>query len=158
MPERDVVTTRRAGLLHDLGRTGISNAIWDKPEPLTESERERVRLHAYYTERMLRRPAALAGLAAIAAAHHERLDGSGYHRAIRGSDIPLLGAVPRRRPTSTTRCWRTARTARRTTGRRPPSVLRAEVRAGRLDARRRGRHPGRCRATAGPVRRPRRPA
>jgi HD-GYP domain-containing protein (c-di-GMP phosphodiesterase class II) len=91
MPERDVVTMRRAGLLHDLGRTAISNAIWDKREPLTEGDRERVRLHAYFTERMLRRPVALAGLAAIASSHHERLDGSGYHRAIRGSDIPLLG-------------------------------------------------------------------
>ena len=91
MPERDVVTTRRAGLVHDLGRTAISATIWDKREPLTEGERERIRLHAYYTERMLRRPAALAGLAGIAASHHERLDGSGYHRAIRGSEIPLLG-------------------------------------------------------------------
>ena len=91
MPERDVVTTRRAGLVHDLGRTAVSNAIWDKVEPLTDGERERARLHVYYTERMLRRPSALAGLAAIASSDHERLDGSGYHRAIRGSDIPLLG-------------------------------------------------------------------
>src|SRR5439155_4331575 len=91
MPERDVVTVRRAGLTHDIGRTAISNAIWDKDEPLTESDRERVRLHAYYTERMLRRPAVLAGLSAVAASHHERLDGSGYHRGVRGSDIPLLG-------------------------------------------------------------------
>src|SRR6185312_8606160 len=55
-PERDVVTLRRAGLLHGLGRTGVPNTIWDKPGPLTELEWERVRLHAYYTERMLRRP------------------------------------------------------------------------------------------------------
>jgi len=91
MPERDVVTVRRAGLVHDIGRTAIANNIWDKSEPLTEGDRERVRLHAYYTERMLRRPAALAGLAAIASSDHERLDGSGYHRGLRGSDIPLLG-------------------------------------------------------------------
>jgi len=91
LPDRDAVTIRRAGLVHDLGRTGIANNIWDKPGPLTEGERERVRLHAYYGERMLSRPAALAGLAAIASSEHERLDGSGYHRAIRGSEIPLLG-------------------------------------------------------------------
>ena len=91
MSERDAMTTRRAGLVHDLGRTAISTTLWDKREPLTEGERERVRLHAYYTERMHRRPAGLAGLAAVAASHHERLDGSGYHRAVRGSDIPLLG-------------------------------------------------------------------
>ena len=91
LPERDVLTVKRAGLVHDLGRTGIANSIWDKPGALTEGERERVRLHAYYTERMLRRPAALAGIAAIASSVHERLDGSGYHRGIRGPEIPLLG-------------------------------------------------------------------
>jgi HD-GYP domain-containing protein (c-di-GMP phosphodiesterase class II) len=91
MSERDVVTTRRAGLVHDLGRTAISNRVWDKREPLSEGDRERVRLHAYYTERMLRRPVALAVLAAVASSHHERLDGSGYPRATRGADIPLLG-------------------------------------------------------------------
>jgi len=90
MPQRDVTTVYRAALVHDLGRTAISNALWDKREPLTEGERERIRLHSYYTERMLRRPSALAGLAAIAASDHERLDGSGYHRGVRGADIPLL--------------------------------------------------------------------
>ena len=132
MPDRDVVNTRRAGLLHDLGRTGISNAIWDKPGPLTDSERERVRLHTYYTERMLRRPAALAGLAAIAAAHHERLDGSGYHRAIRGSDIPLLarylGAADVYHALLEDRPHRPAHDRKSAA-----DVLRAEVRAGRLD-------------------------
>jgi HD-GYP domain-containing protein (c-di-GMP phosphodiesterase class II) len=133
MPDNDVVTTRRAGLLHDLGRTGISNAIWDKPEPLTESERERVRLHAYYTERMLRRPAALAGLAAVAAAHHERLDGSGYHRAIRGSDIPLLaryvGAADVYHALLEDRPHRPAHEPKEAA-----TILRTEVRDGRLDA------------------------
>ena len=156
MPDQDVVNTRRAGLLHDLGRTGISNAIWDKPGPLTESERERVRLHAYYTERMLRRPAALAGLAAIAAAHHERLDGSGYHRAIRGSDIPLLArylaAADVYHALLEDRPHRPALEPKEAA-----SVLRAEVRAGRLDARRGGRGPRDARVTADPVRRPRRP-
>jgi HD-GYP domain-containing protein (c-di-GMP phosphodiesterase class II) len=133
MPEHDVVTARQAGLLHDLGRTGISNAIWDKHEPLTESERERVRLHTYYTERMLRRPAALAGLANIAAAHHERVDGSGYHRGIRGTDTPLLArylaaadvyhALLEDRPHRPARGPKEAAT-----------VVRAEVREGRLDA------------------------
>ena len=91
MPEHDVTTVRHAGLVHDIGRTAIANNVWDKPGPLTEGERERARMHAYYTERMLRRPALFAGLAAVAASHHERLDGSGYHRGVRGSDIPLLG-------------------------------------------------------------------
>ena len=57
---------RRAGLLHDLGRLGVSNEIWDKPRPLTSGEWERVRLHPYLSERMLSASPALAPLAAIA--------------------------------------------------------------------------------------------
>ena len=85
--DHDVRTIRRAGLVHEIGRTGVPNSIWDKPGPLTEAERERVRLHAYYTERMLARPEALAQLGAVAACHHERLDGSGYHRSLPGSAL-----------------------------------------------------------------------
>jgi HD-GYP domain-containing protein (c-di-GMP phosphodiesterase class II) len=82
LPEADAVASRRAGLLHDVGRVSVSAGIWGKPGPLSEREWERVRLHAYYTERVLARPAALARLGALAAAHHERLDGSGYHRGV----------------------------------------------------------------------------
>ncbi len=59
LPDADVVAVRRAALLHDLGRVGVSAAIWGKPGPLMESEWERVRLHPYYTERILTRSAAL---------------------------------------------------------------------------------------------------
>ncbi|MGZ4130487.1 MAG: HD domain-containing phosphohydrolase, partial [Actinomycetota bacterium] len=132
MPEGDQVVMRRAGLLHDLGRTAIANSIWDRREPLTESERERVRLHAYYTERMLRRPAALAGLAAIASSDHERLDGSGYHRGSRGSDIPLLGrylaAADVYHALLEDRPHRPARSAKDAA-----THLRSEARDGRLD-------------------------
>jgi HD-GYP domain-containing protein (c-di-GMP phosphodiesterase class II) len=93
LPESDAVGVRRAALLHDLGRTGVPNSIWDKPGALTESERERVRLHPYYSERALARPPALARLGAIAAAHHERLDGSGYHRGLAGPSLPPLARV-----------------------------------------------------------------
>ncbi|HST05816.1 MAG TPA: HD domain-containing phosphohydrolase [Chloroflexia bacterium] len=85
LPESDVVNVHRAAMLHDIGRVGVSVAIWDKPGPLTEREWERVRLHTYYTERILARPATLAQIGAIAALNHERLDGSGYHRGISGS-------------------------------------------------------------------------
>ncbi len=79
-PARDGL--RRAGLVHDLGRVAIENGIWDKPGRLTTPELERMRLHPYYTERILARCEPLAGLAAAASSHHERLDGSGYHRAL----------------------------------------------------------------------------
>ncbi len=76
----DVRTIHRAGLVHDLGRLGVSNAVWDKTAPLTPAERERVRLHPYLTERILTRVPALRDLGRLAGAHHERLDGSGYPR------------------------------------------------------------------------------
>ena len=73
---------RRAGWVHDLGRVAVENGIWDKPGPLTTSEWERVRLHPYYTERILARCHSVASLVEPAASHHERLDGSGYHRSL----------------------------------------------------------------------------
>lgn len=78
---------RRAGHLHDLGRIGVSNAIWEKPAPLTTAEWERVRLHPYLTERILRRVHGLDPEAAIASTHHERQDGSGYPQGVRGAAL-----------------------------------------------------------------------
>lgn len=72
---------RIAALLHDLGTVSVPNGIWDKPGPLNAMEWERVRLHGYYTQRILAQTPLLAEVAAIAGAHHERLDGSGYHRS-----------------------------------------------------------------------------
>jgi HD-GYP domain-containing protein (c-di-GMP phosphodiesterase class II) len=80
LPDEEVTALRRAALLHDLGRAGVTTAIWEKRGPLTSGEWEQVRLHAYHTERILSRSAALAPLAQLAGMHHERLDGSGYHR------------------------------------------------------------------------------
>jgi HD-GYP domain-containing protein (c-di-GMP phosphodiesterase class II) len=73
---------RLAGLLHDLGRVAVPNGIWDRAGPLGSAERERVRLHSYYTERILARTPAFAGLATLAGSHTERLDSSGYHRGV----------------------------------------------------------------------------
>ena len=73
---------RRAGLVHDLGRVAVENGIWDKPGPLTTAEWERVRIHPYFTERILARCRSLAALVEPASSHHERLDGSGYHRSV----------------------------------------------------------------------------
>lgn len=87
MGEEHCTTLRRAALVHDLGRVGIENRIWDKSDKLTLPEHERVRLHTYYTERILDRCTALAELAELACAHHERADGSGYHRGLASESL-----------------------------------------------------------------------
>lgn len=78
----DIRTVRRAGLVHDIGRVAVPNSVWDKPGPLTRSDRDRVETHALVTEQLLRRSPALAALEPAASAHHERIDGSGYHRRL----------------------------------------------------------------------------
>jgi HD-GYP domain-containing protein (c-di-GMP phosphodiesterase class II) len=97
LDERAVEQGRLAALLHDLGRVGISNAIWERPGRLTAAEWEQVRLHAYHSERILARSDALRPIAGIAGMHHERLDGSGYHRGSPAREIGvearLLGAA-----------------------------------------------------------------
>ena len=79
---------RWAAWLHDLGRVGVSAAIWEKPGALTSGEWEQVRLHSYHSERLLTRIPALAELARVAASDHERLDGSGYHRGVGSAQLP----------------------------------------------------------------------
>ena len=132
LPEDEVRMLRRAALLQDLGRMGVSNAILDKPASLSAAEMERVRLHPYFTERMLARPPALARIGAIASQHHERLDGSGYPRGLVGA---ALG--PAARILAATDVYRALIEER---PHRPPlpagearPVLQAEVKAGRLD-------------------------
>jgi HD-GYP domain-containing protein (c-di-GMP phosphodiesterase class II) len=123
---------RRAGLVHDLGRLGVPNTIWDKPGGLSHAEAERVRLHPYLTERMLSCSPALAPLAAIAAQHHERLDGSGYPRGLSGGAVSpegrVLAAADFYRARTEPRPHRPAAPAGEVA-----AQVRAEVRAGRLD-------------------------
>jgi HD-GYP domain-containing protein (c-di-GMP phosphodiesterase class II) len=84
---------RVAALLHDVGRAGVSNAVWEKPGALTTADWEQARLHAYFSERVLATSATLAPMAGIAGLHHERLDGSGYHRGSRKPDIPPAARI-----------------------------------------------------------------
>ena len=93
LEEHAIGDLRVAGALHDLGRIAIPNRIWEKPGPLTSVEWEQVRLHPYHSERILRSCALLAGPADLVAAHHERLDGSGYHRGDRGRAISTSARV-----------------------------------------------------------------
>lgn len=84
---------RCAAWLHDLGRVGVSSAVWEKPGALTSGEWEQVRLHSYHSERLLARIPALAELARTGASDHERLDGSGYHRGLSGALLPPTARV-----------------------------------------------------------------
>ena len=93
MSRPDVVSLRRSGWLHGLGRLGVSNAIWDKPGPLAPGERERVRLHPYLTERMLQQSPWLAPYGATCVQLRERLDGSGYPRSLSGSAISMPARI-----------------------------------------------------------------
>jgi len=92
LPPDLVATVRYAALAHDLGRVGVSNAVWEKPGPLGFGEWERVRLHPHFTERAFAQSQALAPIGLLAGSHHERLDGSGYHR---GTRAPALGQAAR---------------------------------------------------------------
>jgi HD-GYP domain-containing protein (c-di-GMP phosphodiesterase class II) len=93
LPADSVTLLRRAALAHDLGRVGVSNAIWEKPGPLGFGEWERVRLHPHFTERAFAQSAALVPIGLLAGSNHERLDGSGYHRGTRGPALDHAARV-----------------------------------------------------------------
>jgi HD-GYP domain-containing protein (c-di-GMP phosphodiesterase class II)/DNA-binding CsgD family transcriptional regulator len=132
LPQSEVVTTRRAGFVHDNGQHGVPATTLDKPGALTSTERERFRAAAYYTERVLARPVGLARIGAVASAVHERLDGSGYHRGAGLHAVAMPGRV------LATACAFRAMTEPRAhrpalTVKQAGAQLRADARAGRLD-------------------------
>jgi len=130
--DADVTALQRAGLLHDIGRVGVSAGIWGRPGPLSQREWEQVRLHPYYTERVLARPESLGRIGVLASQHHERLDGSGYHRGSAGSALSpavrILAAADAYHAMTEERPHRPAFQPERAA-----EELRGEVRAGRLD-------------------------
>lgn len=131
LASEDVALLGRAALAHDVGMHGVPANILEKPGPLTSTESERMRMHAYYTERTFARPPALARIGALASMATERLDGSGYHRGVSGSAIPtsgrILAAACAYQAMTEPRAYRPARTAKEAVG-----ELRTEVRSGRL--------------------------
>ena len=80
---------RRAALLHDIGKLSISNRILDKPGPLTQPERDRLREHPLLGAQILGRVPGFDSLAAVASAHHERLDGGGYPRGLGADELTM---------------------------------------------------------------------
>lgn len=132
--EAEATTLARAAHLHDIGRIGVVNAVWDKRGPLNEVEQERARLHPYYTERVLMRSKVLAPYCGLAAAHHERMDGSGYHqhldRTRLSSATRILAAADAYDAMTHERPHRPAMTVRDA-----GAQLRAEAAEGKLDSR-----------------------
>jgi HD-GYP domain-containing protein (c-di-GMP phosphodiesterase class II) len=132
LPAADVRTIRRAALVHDIGKVGLSAGIWGKAGPLSDAEWDGVRLHPYHTGRIFARAMSLTPIGALASLHHERLDGSGYHRnlpaAMLSAPARVLAAANRFQALVERRAHR---------DRLPPDraaqQLRSEAREGRLD-------------------------
>jgi HD-GYP domain-containing protein (c-di-GMP phosphodiesterase class II) len=132
LPIEDVAALRRAALAHDLGRVGVSNAIWEKPGALGFGEWERVRLHSHFTERAFAQSSTLAPIGQLAGSHHERLDGSGYHRGLRAQALGMPARI-----LAAADCYSAMREDRSHRPALAPDAAKAEllreVREGRLD-------------------------
>jgi ATP/maltotriose-dependent transcriptional regulator MalT len=125
------VDVRRAGLLHDLGRSGVPAAVWNKADALTADEAKRVREHPSLTELVLARSSALGHLGTLAGLHHERLDGSGY-RGVSAAFQPVASQVLAAADAYHTKLEpRPHRSA--LTRDAAADLLRSEARSGRLD-------------------------
>ena len=132
LPSADADLAYRAALVHDVGRFGVPGSLWAKPGPLTANEMERVRLHVYYVERIFNRPEPLRRIGLLAATHHERMDASGYHRAVGGTMLStgarILAAADAYNAMRQPRPYRSALSEASAR-----SELRADATAGRLD-------------------------
>jgi response regulator RpfG family c-di-GMP phosphodiesterase len=93
MPDQDLVHVRRGGLLHDIGKMGIPDSILLKPGPLSEEEWGIMRQHPVFAYQLLSPIAYLRPALAIPYAHHEKWDGTGYPRGLKGDEIPLEARV-----------------------------------------------------------------
>ena len=128
----DALTLRRAALVHDLGRAAVPVRIWGKRGSLSLDDWERVRLHAYHTERILTQSSFLSELIPAAGSHHERVDGSGYHRGVRAPALPpsarLLAVADAFQAMTEPRPHRPALTRKAAA-----EVLAEDANAGRLD-------------------------
>ena len=128
----DTLTVHRAALVHDLGRAAVPVRTWSKRGTLTVDEWERVRLHAYHTERILTQSPFLSELVPTAGFHHERVDGTGYHRGVGASSMQrparLLAAADAYHAMTEPRPHRAALTRKAAA-----DVLAEETREGRHD-------------------------
>ena len=134
LTEKEVATLRRAAQVHDLGNVSVPHRILVKKEPIDRTERDRIRLHPYHTHRVLSVSESLREIGAAAGMHHERPDGTGYHRGLSAAAIPLparvLAVAEAYQSMREDRPWRGALPAGRAA-----DELRREAREGRLDRR-----------------------
>ncbi len=93
LSDQEIELIRYAGLLHDVGKIGISEQILGKPGPLDAEEWEAVRRHPALGADIVERAAALQQLVPVIMHHHERYDGQGYPSRLRGEDIPLKARI-----------------------------------------------------------------
>jgi HD-GYP domain-containing protein (c-di-GMP phosphodiesterase class II)/DNA-binding CsgD family transcriptional regulator len=93
LSQSEIKMIRRAALVHDLGHIVIPGHILSDEDRLSEADKEKLRLHPYYTERILSRVPALASIATIAGMHHEHIDGTGYYRGLAGDDLPMSACI-----------------------------------------------------------------
>jgi HD-GYP domain-containing protein (c-di-GMP phosphodiesterase class II) len=133
LPPSDVATVRRAGWVHDVGRVGVPSMLWGKTGPLSLDDWERIRMHAYHTDRILSRPEGLRSIGRVASMHHERCDGSGYFRGSAAAQQPaparILAAADAFHAMTSDRPHRSALSADRAA-----AELQADVKAWKLDA------------------------
>jgi HD-GYP domain-containing protein (c-di-GMP phosphodiesterase class II) len=134
LPAGDLLALRHAGYTHDLGELSVPVATWMKATPFSARDVDAVKLHPYHGERALATLGTDGGsVASLVLCHHERLDGSGYHRGVRGSDLS-----PAARVLAAAEAFQTAREARphrpAFTDAQAAAKLRADVRDGHLDA------------------------
>jgi DNA-binding CsgD family transcriptional regulator len=134
LDSEEAATLRRAAQVHDLGMLSVPNRVWIKRGPLNPAEWERVRLHPHHTQRILGLAAPLRAAASLAGLHHERLDGSGYHRGLRANALTpaarILAVAEAFESMREERAWRPALDAVEAA-----RQLREEVAGRRLDAR-----------------------
>jgi diguanylate cyclase (GGDEF)-like protein len=93
LPDGTLRALRIAALLHDVGQIGVPDAVLSKPEALTEQEREQVQDHVLLSKVIVQGLPNLQDVIDAVHSHHERWDGTGYPRGLKGEEIPLLGRV-----------------------------------------------------------------
>jgi DNA-binding CsgD family transcriptional regulator len=134
LPEKDAADIGRAGLIHDIGRVGVQAHLLSKTGQLSLAEHERIRLHSYLTGRVFAGSPELAPLGLLGSSHHERMDGSGYHR---GLSAPALSAPARLLAAANAWCALTEPRPHRPqmTANEAAAALSAQARAGLYDRR-----------------------